>query len=407
MAVIEPLAATGALRAPTLADPREFVPAGLGPFGSVRVADRAAAVDPVLWRKGFAHLCLDHRYYEIVERTLPEGVDYAYLVHENTDTGQLALQPVFIVDQDVAAGLPGPLQAVLARLRRVFPRLLKLRTLMAGCVAGEGHLGAADDPGWPGEVLPRALLAYARAQRAAIVVLKDFPAEYRARLAPFTWQGYARVASFPAVTLALDFGSFEEYLGTRLGKVTRKNLRRKFRKAALQAPVTMEVLTDASGCVAELYPLYLAVHQRAKFHFEKLTPRYFAEIGRALPDRARFFIWRQNGRMVAFSLCFIHEGVISDFCLGLDYTVAHDLHLYFLTWRGIIEWALKNGLKQYHSGPLNYDPKLHFRCVLAPLDLYTRHTTGWINPLYRLAVRFLGPARHDPVLPRFPNFHEL
>ena len=52
-----------------------------------------------------------------------------------------------------------------------------------------------------------------------------------------------------------------------------------------------------------------------------------------MPDRARFFIWRQDGKMIAFALCLVHGDTIYDECLGLDYSVALDLHLYFYTMR--------------------------------------------------------------------------
>jgi len=194
---------------------------------------------------------------------------------------------------------------------------------------------------------------------------------------------------------------------TRLSHATRKNLRRKFRKAEGLAEFQMEVLTDASEIVDELYPLYLSVYQRSRFHFEKLTKDYFREIGRKMPDRARFFIWRQNGKIRAFNLCLIQGDLLYDCCIGLDYSVALDLHLYFLTWRDVVTWAIQNGLKSYYSGPLNYDSKLHFRCLLAPLDLYVCHTSKFLNPLFRKALMFLQPTRHEPILKRFPNANEI
>ena len=93
--------------------------------------------------------------------------------------------------------------------------------------------------------------------------------------------------------------------------------------------------------------------------------------------------------------------------LGLDYSVALDLHLYFYTLRDILRWAIENRLTFYCSSPLNYDPKLHLGCNLAPLDLYVRHTQPLLNPIFRRVVRLLEPTRHDPVLPKFSNAAEL
>ena len=56
---------------------------------------------------------------------------------------------------------------------------------------------------------------------------------------------------------------------------------------------------------------------------------------------------------------------------------------------------------------MNYDPKLHLGCELVPLDLYVMHTGTLINPLFRRALRFLQPTKHDPVLKQFANAHEL
>jgi hypothetical protein len=126
-----------------------------------------------------------------------------------------------------------------------------------------------------------------------------------------------------------------------------------------------------------------------------------------MPGRARFFIWRQNDKIVAFSFCLVCSDAIYDECIGLDYEVALDLHLYFYTLRDIISWALQQRLKYYYSNPLNYEPKLHLDCELVCLDLYVIHTNPLLNPIFRRLIKYLGPTRHDPVLRKFPNAHEL
>ena len=87
----------------------------------------------------------------------------------------------------------------------------------------------------------------------------------------------------------------------------------------------------------------------------------------------------------------------------MDYRIALDLHLYFYTLRDIITWAIQQRLRYYSSTPLNYDPKLHLKCDLVPLDLYVRHTAALLNPIFGRAIKYLGPTRHDPVLRQFPN----
>ena len=187
----------------------------------------------------------------------------------------------------------------------------------------------------------------------------------------------------------------------------RKNLRRKFRANADRPPVTMEVRTDVSDIVDEVHPLYLQVLARSDFRFEELTKEYLAGLGRTMPERTRFFVWRQEGKAVAFSIASVHGGRLYDNYLGLDYAVALDLHLYFVTIRDMIVWGMAQGLKTYYSTPLNYDPKLHLRFDLEPLDLYVRHLSTVANPFFKRIAPLLEPTRYDKGLRRFANYADL
>jgi predicted N-acyltransferase len=210
----------------------------------------------------------------------------------------------------------------------------------------------------------------------------------------------------PMTRLALAYQNWDEYFHT-LSKATRKDLRRKFRKVERAPKIDMEAIGDIAPYIDEIYPLYLQVHERSPLKFETLTKDYFRTIAQRMPERARFFIWRLGGEIVAFSFCLICDDSIYDECMGLDYRVALDLHLYFYTLRDIITWSLQQGLKYYYSNPLNYEPKLHFDCELVPLDLYVMYTNALFNPLFRRIIKYLGPTHHDPVLQRFPNADQL
>jgi predicted N-acyltransferase len=126
-----------------------------------------------------------------------------------------------------------------------------------------------------------------------------------------------------------------------------------------------------------------------------------------MPDRVRYFVWRKEGRAVAFNLCIVHGDSIYDQYIGLDYSIALDLHLYHYTFRDIVEWAIAQGYKWYRSNGLNYDPKLHLRMKLDPLDLYVRHRWPVANAVMKLVLPWLEPTRYDKHLKRFPNYREL
>jgi len=360
------------------------------------------------WKRALQNKCKDHRYYEIVEETLRDSFEYHHLLVEDDSGNARAIQPVFFVRQNLVEGVPGKISSIVDRVRKIFPRFLTMRVLMVGCAAGTGDLGACDerDERWVANALQASLSSYARQNKASLVVLKDFPATYRLELETFPVNGYARIPSMPVTRLPLPYNNWDEYFHT-LSKATRKDLRRKFRKAERAPKIEMEVVTDIAPLIDEIHPLYLAVHERSPLKFETLTKDYFRTIGQRMPDRARFFVWRQLGKIVAFSLCLVCDDKIYDECIGLDYSVALELHLYFYTLRDILRWAINHRLTFYCSSPLNYDPKLHLGCDLAPLDLYVRHTQPLLNPIFSRVVKFLEPTRHDSVLPKFANAAEL
>src|SRR5262249_62221640 len=122
----------------------------------------------------------------------------------------------------------------------------------------------------------------ARALGAPLIVLKNFPARYRGALAFSPATGFPGVPSLPMTRLDIDYPSFEAYMERALSRKTRRDLRLKFRAAERASPIALEIETDIAALVDELYPLYLQVYGRSPMHFEKLTPAYFAEIGRRM-----------------------------------------------------------------------------------------------------------------------------
>jgi predicted N-acyltransferase len=378
------------------------------PQGVLKVVTRAQLENCDAWKRAFQNECKDYRYYEIVETTLQNDFEHYYLRLEDSSGNVRAIQPVFFVRQNLVEGVPGKIRSVVDLIRKIFPRFLTMRVLMVGCAAGTADLGACEekDEPWVTAALQASLRTYARQNKASLIVFKDFPAKYRSPLETLALDGYVRIPSMPMTRLSLRYENWDEYFRT-LSKATRKDLRRKFRNAGRATKIEMEVVSEIGPFVDEIYPLYLAVHERSPLKFETLTKDYFRAIAQRMEERARFFIWRQSGKIVAFSFCLVCDDAIYDECIGLDYSVALDLHLYFYTLRDIISWALQQELKYYYSNPLNYEPKLHLDCELVPLDLYVRHTSALLNPAFRRVIKYVGPTRHDPVLPRFPNANQL
>lgn len=164
---------------------------------------------------------------------------------------------------------------------------------------------------------------------------------------------------------------------------------------------------DITAVIDDAYPLYLNVYNRSKLHFEKLTKEYFCGLGTRMADKVCFFVWRQNGRIVAFAACMLQGDVFYPEYIGLDYSVALDLHLYHYAYRDMVSWAIAHGYKELRSSGLNYDPKLHFRHLLDPIDLYVRHTSGAVNMALKWLLPLIEPTRYDKTLQKFSNYEAL
>ena len=239
-------------------------------------------------------------------------------------------------------------------------------------------------------------------------MLKEFPAAYRTPLEVLKDAGFVRAPSMPMTTLSLEFKNFEDYVDRMLSYQMRSKLRRKLRTAARAKPaITMSIEDNIDDIVDEIYPLYLAVYERSPLKFEKLTKEFLCEIGKRMPDKARFLIWRQDRKIIAFSLCTVQGDAVCHDYVGFDYTVAFELNLYYRVFRDIIEWGIGCGYKRFYSGSLNYDPKWHLRQSLYPIDLYVRHTSDVMNAVLKRLMPMLEPTHSDPILPNFHNYQEL
>jgi hypothetical protein len=376
---------------------------------SISVVSRAELSRCAPWTFTFVGTRKDYRYYEILDDTLRGNFEYRYFAIVDNDGHVRAIQPFFLVDQDILEGLGAERNYWISLVRRFYPRFLKLRTMMVGCSAGEAHLAGTETlpADIVAETLSNGIIAQARSLNVQLIVLKEFPTHYRKVLRCFVQCGFARAPSMPMTVLDIGYDSFDAYMKKALRSSSRKKLRKKLAATAEISDIRMSVTDDATNFVNEIYPLYLQVFERSKMQFEKLTKEFFREIGQRMSDKVRFFAWRRGNVLVAFSLCMVQEDSLYAEYVGFDYTVALDLHLYHYIVRDMISWGISNGYRWFRSSGLNYDPKLHMRHRLDPIDLYARHTSAFVNAIFRLALPWIVPARYDATLKLFPNYREL
>src|SRR5882724_5874299 len=276
---------------------------------SISVVSRTELSGCATWTSTFADQRKDYRYYEILDDTLRGNFEYRYFAIVDNNGHVRAIQPFFLVDQDILEGLGAERIHWISLVRRFYPRFLKLRALMVGCSAGEAHLAATETLPVDiiAETLSKGIVKQARSLNAQLIVLKEFPSRYRKALHCFVQCGFARAPSMPMTVLDIGYDSFDAYMEKALRSSSRRKLRKKLEATAGVSDIRMSVTDDAASFVDELYPLYLQVFERSKMQFEKLTKDFFRQLGQRMNDKVRFFAWRRGNTLLAFSLCMVQR----------------------------------------------------------------------------------------------------
>lgn len=354
------------------------------------------------WNRFFAGEAEGYDFYVTLERSRLSGFTLAYARVTVAEQVQL-IAPLFWGDLDLAIGWEGWPARLLATWRRLHPRALVLRTLFVGSPFGEhATIGVTAGPAQPTEMwreLAAALHSLCREHGLSFVLFKDLREHDASALRePLGRLGFTLGESFPNVVLPLPYQGMEDYLAS-LSYSARKDLRRKLR-AGRTAGIELEVVDSVDDLIEEIYALYLNTYHAGTVRFEQLTREYFLAAGQQRDARAKFFLYRLGGRLVCFNLCFLHDGVLVDKFIGLDYSVARELNLYFYTWHSNVEWCLHSGVRAYQVGQTDYEAKLRLGGQRVPLYFFARHENLLVNALLRAAAPLFAPKAGGAAPPK-------
>jgi len=354
-------------------------------------------IDEEEWNGSFPPHPEDYRFYTALHDALEDQFELSYLVIRN-GAQCVCIIPCFLTDYALDTTADGPLKTILSSVRAALPGLFTVRAFVCGSPATDGRL-PVDFPRHEeaASLAIGTLRSIAREKKASFLAFKDFPEEPVLFFESLAREGFRAVRTYPSVNLKIGFSSFEEYLAS-LSRATRKDLRRKFRNDEGAEAIDMEVRTGIGDALDDVYRLYLETFDRSEVRFEKLSKQFFRDVSERMPEAARYFLWRLNGKLVAFALCLVSGACLVDEYLGMDDAASRRYHLYFRTFRDILTWCLANGIRTYESGAFNYDPKkrLDFSCL--PRYVYVRHIDKKRSVMLDLMIAAFRPERFDPML---------
>lgn len=320
------------------------------------------------------------------------------------EAGIVAVAPFFSLDYRLDTPLQGRMRALSEQIARRLPALAVLKVLCVGSPYAERcHIGFAPRLSANERLAAFAVLCATLAERASgdgahLLAWKDLcPADAQAFGAGLTGDGFARLGSLPVAVLDLPFTDEAGYLAT-LSPATRKDIRRKLARAG---DVRIEMRSSIVGIEDEIAALYESTRARSGLDYgdlEVLPPGYFAQVSRALGDKAMFALYWIGETLAAFNLLLIEPDRVIDKFLGMRYPLARDHNLYAVSWMANVRFCIANGIPRLQSGQTAYASKLRFGSRLEPSAIFFRHR----RPVLNWALRRLSPLmafdRLDPDL---------
>jgi len=177
---------------------------------------------------------------------------------------------------------------------------------------------------------------------------------------------------------------------SRLSKSRRKNLKRKLKslnELRVEKLETGDEKFKDPVFRAELYALFLAVYNQSEIHFDLLTPAFFDEILQDATSGGHVFFYWKDEILLGYNICYVYQNNLVDKYIGLNYPLATEYNLYFISWFINLDFAKQQGLKHYIAGWT--DPEV--KAQLGAKFTFTRHLVWVRQPVLRF---ILGKLRH-------------
>ncbi len=348
------------------------------------------------WEKVFPAALENYNFFKTLDQSSFEQFSFFYLLaYENNHP--VAATSCFLFNFPLDVAVNGKIKFLFSAIKKILPNIFSPRVLICGLPMGAGRIGITRDADRVILALDDCLEKIAGEHKAAMVIFKDFTAGYDQMLKPLLSRGFSKIESFPSTEMEINFKSFDEYLKT-LSRVSRDGLKRNFKKVDGKLKIEMEVTNVLNDATAEAaHQLYRQTMNRQEMGLENLPLDFFKNASRNMPNEVKFFLWRSEGKLIAFAFCLVRGDYFIDYYLGFDYALAHQYHLYFVRFRDLLNWCIEHGVKRYEMGVTAYEPKRRLGFKFIRFYFYMKHRNRLLNRFVGLVSHFMKPANFDPV----------
>lgn len=340
-------------------------------------------------------------YHRTLQESNLKEFSFYYLLVRRSNV-IVAIIPFFTTIFSFSTTIQGGLEKLILKVQKIFPGFLKTPILFAGNpTCEELYLGISEDENKEAllKVVLDNLYSFCKDKKIGTMLFYNLTRRHSWLACSLSKAGFRKMEGFPNTELEIKAASLEDFIN-KLGKSTRKGLRRKLRDSLERVTLRTEIRDNISGIENRIYELYLNNLTDGDVYFETLTPEFFRDICRNTNGTARFFVTYAGDKIVAFNLLLITGGRAIDKFVGFDREVSHRYNLYYATFTHNISYCIKNGLRFYQMGVTDYEPKVRLGSRLIPLYIYARFLNPLLNLFAGIVIKLIEPRKFDPVLKR-------
>lgn len=370
---------------------------------TAKVLPSVTAVAREDWNALFPGKAEDWDYFRACE--LMETPHFSFSALAVFDGEMLvAAAPIFRMKFRLDMPLGARVQKLGDWLDRHVPKLINMPILGLGspwsdeCPLGFRPGLSADERTAAFEALLAGLSAHAAASGISILTLKDVTS-HDAGWAhdALTKAGYGRTASLPVASVDLPFKNEKEFFASLPAK-RRGDLRRNLRS---ESAVTVEFRDSIEDVYDELIALYNQTRARrsADFQsFDEIPPGYFKEVMKHLPGKAKVALFRIGKELAGFNFFLVGKGELTWRFIGLQYPLALEHHLYFVSWMTMVRYCIRNRIPRLQAGQTTYRVKIRLGAQLDRSWVYFKHRGAVLGHAFRAVTPFIAFDKLDPDL---------
>ena len=231
----------------------------------------------------------------------------------------------------------------------------------------------------------------------SVILVKDYYASHKQKPEVLlTKKRYHAFAVEPEMIVRInpDWNNFSDYVSA-MSKKYRNRTKSVMKNSAelVEHHLDEESLRSV---INDIYPLYLKMHQKARFRLAALTPHYFVEMKRLFPAHFGVKMYTLHGKPVGFRSFFLNGNQLEAHFIGVDYQINKELDIYNRILYDFVDDSIKTGREELLLGRTAAEIKSTIGAVPYDLNCYIRHRNSFSNQIIRPFIDYLRPSEWTP-----------